>query len=112
MEWQTVYEIDGNNDVVARVQRRGDIKPQYSVSLGRRRQDERDRLVIFVPVFGDNDILSYIELLQKADVWISEDRKQIAARRAALGGSAEQEDFGRENRRSNGRKSRPSKDRY
>lgn len=51
-EWKTVKEI-GEGDLRVRVQRRGDWKPQYSIQIGRKRDDEPERLSPFHQVRVD-----------------------------------------------------------
>ena len=55
LEWKQVHELKGSDGTVLRVQRRGDIRPQYSYQIGRERRPDpdgapNDRLLPFVSV--------------------------------------------------------------
>lgn len=80
VEWQTVHEAEVG-EVVARVQRRGDYRPLYSIILGRRRQDEPDRLSVFVPIRVDGSRVNHDALtaMQNAVAWIEEEVLRAAA---------------------------------
>jgi hypothetical protein len=79
-EWKTVHEVKGAEGVTARVQRRGDYRPLYSVQMGRERRQEpgepvNDRLLPFVPVRVNNGSVdrSALKLMEQALDWIEED---------------------------------------
>lgn len=84
LEWKTVHEIKGEDEVICRVQRRGDRRPLYSIQIGRlRRPDENGivdatRLLPFIPVKIDGQGSVNVNrqgerLMREAHDWITED---------------------------------------
>lgn len=78
--WKQVHELKLPTGVAIRIERRGDHRPQYSLSVGRERRDGRpeDRLISYVPVpieaLGSVTVDRSLEaLLAEAHNWIHED---------------------------------------
>jgi len=87
LEWKQVHELKGSDGLIVRIQRRGDIRPLYSLQIGHERRPNPDgtpddRLLPFVRVKiqaqGTVSIdRSPEELVKKALDWVHEDAMQF-----------------------------------